>query len=87
MSDTTERERAQRRIDELLSELVDAIGPAAECEPGDEPSGTPILVEYVVVACWVDEASESFTTVTPAAGMIHHHTLGLLADALGLGPT
>jgi hypothetical protein len=85
----TPRQRdAQRRIHELLAELVDIIGPSgdgqADYEPGDEPTGNPTLWEYVVVCCWVDDNTKDFVTAIPAAGMLTHHATGLLQAALAL---
>lgn len=83
---TPRQENAQQRIHELLTELVEVIGPAgdglAEYEPGDEPSGKPTLWEWVVVGCWVDDDRKDFVTVVPAAGMLSHHAVGLLRAAL-----
>lgn len=86
---TPRQEDAQRRIHELLAELVEIIGPNddghAEYEPGDEPSGTPTMWEYAVVCCWVDDDGKDYVTVVPAAGMLNHHTVGLLRAALAYG--
>lgn len=86
---TTPREEAQQRIHELVAELAEIVGPnedgQAEWEPGEEPSGTLTLWDWVVVGCWVDDNRKSWLSVTPAAGMIHHHTIGLLHDALAYG--
>ena len=86
---TPRQEGAQGRIHELLAELCEVIGPhgdgQADYEPGDAPVGTPTLWEWCVVACWVDDDRADFVTVTPAAGMLTHHTLGLLRAALAYG--
>jgi hypothetical protein len=86
---TSRQEEAQQRIHELLAELGEIIGPSsdgqAEFEPGDEPSGKPILWEWCVVGCWVDDDRKDFVTVVPAAGMLNHHAVGLLRAGLAYG--
>lgn len=82
---TPRQEDAQRRIHELLAELTEIIGPngdgLAEYEPGEGPSGKPTLWEYAIACCWVDDDRKSFITVVPYAGMLTHHTVGLLNQA------
>ena len=86
---TPRQEHAQQRIHELLAELVEIIGPnsdgQADHEPGDEPTGKPTLWEYIVVCCWVDDDRQDWVTVIPAAGMLTHHTIGLLRAGLNHG--
>jgi hypothetical protein len=84
---TTPRQRdAQQRIHELLAELAELIGPhndgQTDYDPGDGPAGTPTLWEYVVACCWLDDDQQDWVTVVPAAGMLTHHTAGLLRAAL-----
>lgn len=86
MPDLTPRqEAAQQRVHELLAELVEIIGPngdgQADWEPGCEPTGKPTLWEFVV-ACWIDDARKDYITVLPAAGMLNHHTVGLIRAGL-----
>ena len=89
LAPTLRQEAAQQRIHELLAELVDIIGPAgdgvAEYEPGEEPTGTPTLWEYALVCCWIDDDRKDFVTVAPTAGMLNHHTTGLLRAGLAYG--
>lgn len=86
---TPRQEHAQWRIHELLAELAEIIGPhndgQIDYEPDDAPTGTPTLWEYVVAACWIDDDRKDFITVIPAAGMLNHHTVGLLRAALAYG--
>jgi hypothetical protein len=86
---TPRQEAAQQRVHELLAELVEIIGPNSDglvdYEPGEEPSGAPTLWEWCVVCCWVDDDRKDFITVVPAAGMLNHHTVGLLRAALAYG--
>lgn len=80
---------AQQRVHELLTELVEIIGPSddgqAEYERGEEPSGKPTLWEHVTVCHWVDEDRNDFYTVLPGAAMPMHHTVGLLHAGLTYG--
>jgi hypothetical protein len=89
MRPTPGQEDAQGRIHELLAELADLIGPnadgQADYDPGTGPVGKPTLWEHVVVCCWVDDDRQDWVTVIPAAGMLNHHTVGLLRAGLAYG--
>lgn len=89
LAPTPRQEAAQQRIHELLAELVEIIGPngdgQADYEPGDGPTGTPTLWEYALVCCWIDDDRKDYVTVIPAAGMLNHHTVGLLRAGLAYG--
>ena len=83
---TARQEHAQQRIHELLAELAEIIGPSCDGQAGYEPADAPArkatLWEYVVVCCWVDDDRQDWVTVIPAAGMLTHHTVGLLRAGL-----
>ena len=90
MNDLTPRqEHAQQRIHDLLAELTEIVGPngdgQADYEPGDVPAGKPLLWEWVVCCCWVDDDRQDWVTVIPAAGMLTHHVGGLLRAGLAHG--
>lgn len=85
----TQRQRgAQQRIDELLRELSELVGPhadgqaAEELDPEDLPAGSVVLTEWVMVASWMDEAGEHFVTRFPSDRLPAHHLSGLLHEAL-----
>lgn len=83
MTPSPRQEAAQQRIAELLAELAHIIGPDDTDDPDDVAvAGKPTLWDFVVVASWVDDERQDWLTVTPAAGMLTHHTAGLLHAGL-----
>jgi hypothetical protein len=86
---TPRQEEAQARVHKLLAGLVDVVGPLADGQtdfaPGEGPVGSLTLWEFAVVGCWVDDDGKEFVSVLPAAGMLNHHTVGLLHAALAYG--
>jgi hypothetical protein len=84
----TQRQRqAQERVEALLRELGDLIGPHADgqadddFDPEDMPQGSVMLTEWVVVAAWMDETGEHFVTRFPSHALPPHHIAGLLHEA------
>lgn len=85
----TQRQReAQARVEALLAELSELIGPQAdgqavdELDPEDLPTGSVVLTEWVVVASWMDEEGEHFVTRFPSDRLPPHHLSGLLHEAM-----
>lgn len=90
MKPTVEQEKAQNRIHDLLSELVDLIGPRLDGDPDNEaidsladlPQGAVFLNEWALVAAWMDEDGHTFTTRWGSVRMPFHHLVGLLHEGL-----
>lgn len=85
----TQRQRqAQERVDALLRELAELVGPHAdgqaadELEPDEMPEGSVVLTEWLVVAAWMDETGEHFVTRFPSHNLPPHHVSGLLHEGL-----
>jgi hypothetical protein len=85
----TQRQRqAQERVEALLRELGELIGPHADgqdvddFEPEDMPQGSVVLTEWLVVSAWMDENGEHFVTRFPSHALPPHHISGLLHEGL-----
>lgn len=75
---------AQDRIDALLQELTDLIGPAFDGENDDDPDvSNPVLDGWVLVCAWQDlDTDEGFTTRLGSRGLRAATRSGLLHQAL-----
>lgn len=88
MDPTPDQAVARDRIHDLLAELADLIGPRwdgqtdDDLEPEDQPVGQAFISEWVLIAAWVDEDGNGYTTRVGSANLLTHHRVGLLHEGL-----
>lgn len=77
---TPEQETARDRVHTLLAELAAEIGPEMD---DDRTIVQPMLDQWVLVASWVDVATdEGYTTRIASRNLRSHTRTGLLHQAL-----
>lgn len=76
----TDRTDAQDRIDALLRELAELVGPTIDDDI--DVDGECLLAEWVVVSAWVDESGASWVCSQTSENLTWHHKVGLLHVAL-----
>jgi hypothetical protein len=80
MTINPEQRRANERIEELLRELADIIGPSVEDDVGVE--GKVLLAEWVLVSSWIDESGYAWVLTQTPENLPAHHRVGLLHTSL-----